>query len=121
LDTTGGSVSFTTVTITSAETRPNGEAAQGTIAATLSEPITNGATTIDPTSILGELNSEGKLKAQSGAAFTLVANDDTGTTPEGSEYTFLIEIADAPVRSFKAIVPHTATEGKITLAELEEM
>jgi len=114
-------VSFTTITITTTEIRPNGEPAQGTVTATLSEPITNGTTTIDPTPILAELNGEGKLKAQSGEAFTLVANDDTGTTPEGSEYTFLIEIADAPVRSFKAIVPHTATEGKITLAELEEL
>jgi hypothetical protein len=113
-------MSLTPITITTTETRPNGEPAQGTITATLSEPITNGTTTIDPTPVLGELNEEGKLKAQSGASFTLVANDDTGTTPEGSEYTFLIEIDTAPVRSFKAIVPHTATEGKITLAELEE-
>lgn len=112
-------MSFTTITITATETRPNGEPAQGTITATLSEPVTNGTTTIDPTPILGELNGEGKLKDQAGEAFTLVANDDTGTTPAGSEYSFLVEIADAPVRSFSAVVKHAATEGKVDLSELE--
>lgn len=112
-------MSLTTITITTTEKRANGEAAQGTITATLSETIHNGSEAIDPTPIVGELNSEGKLKSQSGTPFTLIANDDTATTPAGSTYTFLIELDNAPVRSFAAVVKHTSADGTVTIGELE--
>lgn len=112
-------MSFTSITITGSFERPNGEPAQGTITATLSETVQNGTESIDPTPILGTLNGEGKLVNQALLPFTLVANNDTGTEPAGSMYTFVIELDSAPVRSFSAVVPHTASEGKIDLSVLD--
>jgi hypothetical protein len=112
-------VSFTAITITGSFERPNGEPAQGSVTATLSETIQNGTETIEPNPVMGVLNQEGKLVAESLEAFKLEANDDTGTTPAGSTYTFLVELDTAPIRSFTAVVPHTASEGKIDLTVLE--
>jgi hypothetical protein len=112
-------LSLTTITITGTFTRPNGDPDQGTITATLSEVIQNGTTIIEPTPILGTLNSEGKLVNEALGAFTLYANDDAATTPAGSEDTFVLQLDNAPVRSFSAVVPHTAVEGKIDLSVLE--
>jgi hypothetical protein len=111
-------VSFTQVTITGTEERPSDEPASGTVTATLSEQIQNGTEIIEPTPVVGEL-VEGVLLDQAGEPFTLAANDDTGTTPTGSEYEFVLELDNAPVREFRAAVPHTAPEGKIDLTTLE--
>ena len=113
----GSVMSFTTVTITATETRPNGEAAQGTITAQLTMQLVNGEDILDPTPILGVLNDEGELVAQSGGAFKLAANDDTATEPKGSRYQFTVNLDNAPVRSFYASIPHTA--GSVDLSELE--
>jgi hypothetical protein len=112
-------MALTTITITGTFTRPNGEPDQGTITATLSEVIQNGTTIIEPTPILGTLNTEGKLVNESLLPFTLVANNDTATEPAGSTYNFLVQLDNAPVRSFSAVVPHTAVEGKIDLSVLD--
>lgn len=112
-------MSFTTITITGSFERPNGEPAQGSIVATLSETIQNGTEIVEPNPVMGVLNGEGKLVSESLQPFTLAANDDTDTTPVGSTYTFLVELDTAPVRSFTATVPHAASEGKIDLSVLE--
>jgi hypothetical protein len=71
---------------------------------------------IDPTPVAGVLDVTGALKDASGLQpFTLVANDDSGTTPQGSEYSFVIVLDSAPVRQGSAVVPHTATLGTIDL------
>jgi hypothetical protein len=111
-------MSFTQVTITGTEERPNNEPASGTVTATLSEQIQNGTEIIEPTPVVGEL-VEGVLLNQAGEPFTLVPNDDVGTTPTGSEYQFVLELDNAPLREFTAVVPHTAVEGKIDLTTLE--
>jgi hypothetical protein len=114
-------MSLTSITITGTFTRENGEGAQGTVTATLSQTIQNGTTVIEPTPVVGELSSTGKLLNQAGAAFTLYANDDAATSPQGTSYSFLIEVDNAPVREFRAVVKHSAAEGKVDITELESL
>lgn len=112
-------MSATQITVTGSFERPNDESAQGGVIATLSTAIQNGTEIVEPTPILGTLNEEGKLVSESLEAFKLVANDDPATTPTGSTYLFVIELDNAPVRSFSAVVPHTAPGGTIDLSTLE--
>lgn len=112
-------MSLTPITITGTFVRADGTASQGTVTAVLTETIQNGVEIIEPTPLLGELNTEGKLKNQSQTAFVLYANDDAATKPQGSAYAFTLEIDNAPIHSFEAVVPHTAVEGKVDLSELE--
>ena len=111
-------MAFTLITITAAFTRPDGTPGQGTVTATLSEPMQNGSAVIEPTPIVGVLSQAGSLVNLSGLAFVLEANDDTATTPAGSEYSFLIEVDSAPVSEFSAVVPHAAAAGTIDLSVL---
>lgn len=112
-------MAFTVITITASFDRPDGQPASGTVTATLSETIQNGTEVIDPTPIVGVLNSSGQLVNDSGLApFTLVANDDPATTPAGSVYSFLVELDSAPVDDGSAVVPHTASAGTIDLSVL---
>lgn len=112
-------MSLTTVTITGTFENEDGTPAQGSVTAVLSEQIQNGTLIVEPVPILGRLNAEGKLVNQAGAAFTLVANDDTGTEPKGSRYQFTVTLSNAPVRTFDAVVSHLAAGGKVDLSELE--
>jgi hypothetical protein len=89
-------MTLTTVTITGTFERENSQPSQGTITARLNHPLTNATENIENTPILGELNAEGKLVAQSGEPFTLVANDDSGTEPAGTVYQFALLIDTAP-------------------------
>lgn len=109
----------TFIKVTGAFERADKTPATGTITATLSGKITNGELTIEPTPILGELNNEGKLIAQSGGPFELAANDDPATLPVGTTYSFVVKLDNAPVREFDATVKHAAVKGEVTLTELE--
>jgi hypothetical protein len=111
-------MALTPVIITGTFTREDGSAATGTVTATLNEQIQNGTTVIEPTPILGELVA-GKLLNQAKTAFTVDANDDAVTVPPGSYYSFLIQLDNAPVREFNAVVKHTATLGTVDMTELE--
>ena len=112
-------MALTQITITGTFTRANGEAAQGTVTATLSQTIQNATTVIEPTPVVGQISPAGKLLNQANDAFVLYANDDAATEPQGSTYAFLIETDNAPVREFTATIKHTATEGKVDISELE--
>jgi hypothetical protein len=112
-------MALTQITITGSFNRPSGEASQGTITATLSETIQNGTQVVDPTPVVGELSPAGKLQNQNKEAFKLYANDDTATEPQGTSYSFLIQLDNSPPRQFSAIVKHTASEGKVDISELE--
>ncbi len=116
-----GTVSFTSITVTGSFERPNGEPAQGSVVAMLSTTIQNGTEIIDPTPVMGVLNSEGKLVAESLGPLPLAANDDAGTEPAGSTYRFVVELDNAPPRSFDAVVPHTASSGIVDISALEEV
>jgi hypothetical protein len=111
-------MAFTPITITGTFTKPDGSAASGTVTAILSMPLENGTAQVTPTPIVGILDASGALKDDSGLApFVLEANDDTGTTPAGSTYEFLIELDSAPVRAFSAVVPHATSPIDITTLE----
>ena len=120
-------MSFTAVTITGSFERADGTPEQGQITATCSHALRNGVESIEPDPIVGRLDDEGKLVNESNGAFSLVANDDPATVPEGSWYSFVLELDSAPVRGFSAPVPHVGNgaepeEGAnptIDLAELE--
>jgi hypothetical protein len=113
-------MAFTQITLTATFTRPDGSAAQGKVTATLSQAIQNGTAILDPTPVVGILNAAGALQNSSGVRpFTLEANDDPATLPQGSTYAFVVELDSAPVREFEAIVPHTASAGTIDLSALE--
>ena len=112
-------MAFTLITITSTNQTASEQAATGTITATLSQRIQNGVTIIDPTPITGQINASGQLVNTLGQAFQLVANDDPSTLPQGSYYTFTVQLDSAPVRAFNAIVSHTASGGTVDLSALE--
>lgn len=107
---------LTTVIVTGTFERPDGTPAEGSVIATLTAPIKNGTTSVVPTPEVGIIQA-GKLLAQSLGAFSLIANDDVGTEPAGTEYVFVIELDGAPVREFFAVVPHTAGTVDITALE----
>jgi hypothetical protein len=112
-------MAFTPITITFTDDRPDSGAGSGKVTATLSEAIQNGTEVIDPTPIVGILNASGQLKDNTGLnPFTLVANDDAGTTPAGSTYLFVIQLDSAPLREGSAVVPHAAAGGTIDLSVL---
>ena len=111
-------MAFTTVTITGSYETPAGQPAQGVITATLSEPIQNGTTQIDPTPIQGQI-VDGQVMDNSGELpFTLVANNDPATLPVGSSYQFTVELDNAPLQEFNAVVPYTAPSGTVDLSAL---
>jgi len=109
---------FTTITVTGSFERPDGQAAQGTVTATLSTAMQNGTTIVDSTPIVGWLNAAGALKTQNGLAFTLLANDDTGTTPTGSSYLFTVDTDGEPIQPFSAVLAHTLAGGTVDLTAL---
>lgn len=111
-------MAFTNITITATEERPDGTPAQGSVTVTLSERITNSGVSVDPTPITGTLNTSGQLVNSSGHPFVVVANDDTGTTPAGSFYSFVVEFDNAPLDQFDAVVSHTAGGGTVDLSAL---
>jgi hypothetical protein len=111
-------MSFTPITITGTFTRPDTTGAEGSVTLTLTETIRNGTETVEPNPVLA-LVQEGELLAEDGQPLVVVANDDTGTSPVGSRYVFLVQVDNAPVSTWEAIVPHTAPEGKIDISELE--
>lgn len=117
-------MAFTPITITGAIVGPDGSAAKGRITALLSETLTNGAEVEEPVLVTGELGGANPL-TETGAPFVVAANDDAGTDPPRSFYTFTTEIVDPsepfPVTdSFDAVVPSAAAGGTITLAALRE-
>lgn len=108
---------LTSIIITGTFEREDGTPAEGSVTATLTAPIKNGTTSITPTPEVGVIQA-GKLLSQSLGAFTLIANDDTGTEPTGTSYMFVVELDSAPVREFYGVVPHAAG-GTVDITALE--
>jgi hypothetical protein len=115
---------FTLITITGQFDGPDGQPAQGTVTAELSVGLTNGTEIVEIDPVEGCLDSNGRLvlnveSPSEDAPFVLAANDDVGTTPTGSHYRFLIDLDNAPVRSFFATVSRSAVGHTVDLTELE--
>lgn len=111
-------MALTPITITGTFTRPDGSAMSGTGTATLSHRIANGTTVIEPTPISFHLSPTGTVVNSAGTALVLEANDDTGTVPAGSFYSFVLDFDSAPVDPFDAVVPHSASAGTVDLSAL---
>ncbi len=112
----------TLVTVTGTWNDPGGsDPKTGKVTATLNEAIQNGTIVIEADPVVGYLNDAGQLVADDGESpFKLYANDDTATSPPGSFYSFLVEIDNAPVREFAAVVSHVTSPIDITaLAPIE--
>lgn len=86
--------------------------ASGTIRFQLSEPISNGPDTQQPTPVTATLDPNNAVTV------ALPANDDTGTTPEGSSYWVLESVTGVSQREYGIVVPHDAPGGTVTLASL---
>lgn len=87
---------FTPITVTGTFLRPDGQPAQGTFEILLNEPIANGDEVEEPVTIRAKLDTTGAVVSADGEPLVLLANDDTGTTPPGSFYTFTPDFNDAP-------------------------
>ncbi len=102
-------MAFTLVTITADELRPDGQPASGTLIATLSEQLVNGAEIVEPTPITGILQAGALTDDSATLPFQLEAVDDVGTSPTGAVYVFVLELDNAPLVTFTAAVSHTAS------------
>ena len=103
-------MSLTRVTITGSFERSDGSPQQGTVTAVCSTTIENGGEQVSAAPIAGQLDDEGKLVNAEGGPLQLAANNDEGTEPGGSYYSFTVELSDAPLVFFTAVVPHDAPE-----------
>jgi hypothetical protein len=111
-------MAFTLVTVTGMwETPEGGEAASGTVTATLRRTMRNGTTQITPRPVLGKLDGEGRLVTQDGGPFRLPATDDSGTTPVGVAYEWTVELDNAPLQHFFAPLAHATSPVDITTLE----
>lgn len=112
-------MSFTQVTITGQFQNPDGSAASGTFSATPSSQMTNGDVVLSKEGIAGTLDDEGNIIAQSGEPFTVAANDDEGTTPEGSYYSFVLALDGQAIVGFDAQVSQ-ANGATVTFSQLQD-
>jgi hypothetical protein len=108
-------LSLTVITITG--TIPGGS---GTLCVTRSGILENGVDILEPEPVCGVFVN-GELLAQDGQSpFTYYADNDLATTPTGLYSVFQIQVDDAPLDEFSAIVPYTASGGTIDLSVLRE-
>jgi hypothetical protein len=105
-------MSFTPISIQGLFSNSDGSAATGYFTATPNSTMVNDGIELSQAPIAGVINGAGQIAAQSQFAFVVTANDDSGTTPPASNYTFSIAITSGPLIEFDALVPHicTATE-----------
>lgn len=106
-------MSFTVITVTRTYQNEDGTAAAGTVQFQLNQPIANGGVTRYHTPLTVTLNASGALSVP------LVANDDTGTTPQGSFYIVIERVTSASNREYTVVVPSDAPGGTVDLGTLE--
>jgi hypothetical protein len=105
---------MTMITVTFTGEQADGTFSTGTITALLSETITVGTVTVNPTDIVGVVNEDnGQLKTEAGQPFTLMAN-----TGNGDYYSFTLQLDDTPLEQFNAVVPATAPGATIDISTL---
>lgn len=92
-------MSFTRATVTHTFENADGTPASGAVTFTLTKRMTNGTTTIVPSEITANLNSEGKLSQ------ALTANDDPGTIPSDAQWRVDLRILGAPSEPYFITVP----------------
>lgn len=103
-------MAFTTATVTHTFQNADNTPASGAIEFTLTKRITNGSTTLIPSSITASLSSTGVLSQ------ALTSNADTGTLPTDSQWRVDFRVLGAEQETFYITVP--AGGGTIDLGTL---
>ncbi len=98
-------MSLTAVTVVADRTNADSTTPAGQLTFTLSGPIANGSEIISNSPILAPLLA-------GVATAVLYANDDTGTTPTGSDYSVLEELEGAPARTYTITITHAGPNPK---------
>jgi hypothetical protein len=104
-------MAFTTVNVTGTYVNEDQTPAAGTIQFQLTEPISNGGTTIWPVPVTVTLNASG------GFSVPLAANTDAGTEPTGSQYVVIERVSSTSNREYMIVVP-SGLGSTVTLASL---
>ena len=104
-------VSFTPISVQATRRNPDGSPASGTISFSLNAEMLNGVESVQPFPILGVLNPDGQLVAQSGQPIVLLANDDPGTTPASPSASYVVQenIDGSSNVEYSVIIPHVTT------------
>lgn len=92
-------MAFTAVTVTGKFEGESGAAASGTLTFCLTETMANSDVVVAPAPIVVDLDASGSFSQ------TLLANDDTGTTPPGVMYGVTEQITGAEPRDYFITVP----------------
>lgn len=90
---------FTYVTVVRDYDLADGSSPVGEVFFTPSEWLLNNHVTVAPAAVAVALDAQGKI------SISLVANNNSGTTPTGSYYTVCEEIIGQPRRCYKVIIP----------------
>ncbi len=92
-------MAFSQCTVTHTFENADGTAASGSIEFTLTNIMTNGATTLVPASITANLNGSGQLSQ------ALTSNADTGTIPTTTQWRVDLRILGAQQQTYFITVP----------------
>lgn len=106
-------MSLTLITLEMDVLDASGSPASGTFVAQLSRPLVNGVETVDTDPTDG-LVVAGQLLTQANEPFTVVANDDVGTSPTGTLYTLTLTLEAAEPVVWTQSFAHTATTVMLT-------
>jgi hypothetical protein len=105
-------MSATLIAVTGKYANADGTAAVGTVTFVLSEPIANSDV------IYHQLPQTNTLSGTGAFSQTLVANDDSATSPTGSFYTVTENISDAPQRVYSIVVASASPHGTVDISTL---
>jgi hypothetical protein len=111
-------MAVTSILVTGTYLQPDTQAGQGSIVFTLTEQITNGTEIVPPTPVTATLDEFGRLTFDGATGVPLAANNDPGTTPEGSQYSVQEYLSPDPPESYLITVPYDAAGGTTDISEL---
>lgn len=104
---------FTHVIVTRDYDLATGSAPTGTVSFTPSTWLVNNGVTVVAATIVAPLNTDGKISV------SLVSNTDLATTPAGSYYTVLEDIAGQPKHRYRITIPSDTEGFTVDVAYLE--
>lgn len=111
-------MAFTLVTLDNpgGYNKPDGTPANGTLIITLSDTLLNAGEVIEPTPITALIDN-GKIVNSSYQPLQLVANNDPGTTPVGSNYKFELTLDSSQFITFRAVISNASPTVDISTLE----
>ena len=108
-------MAFTSRTVTATYLNPDDSPATGSVTASLSATMANGADGVPCIPSTATLDGSGT------ATWTLLANDDSGTTPAGTFYSFDERIDGASIHVRSCVIPHAGYPATVDLLTLPEV